>query len=404
MALVELTAALTILAVGFLALAAGMGGSFRQIALARQRQAAAEVGNGRIEHLRNVPYPNIAVSSDVTHNTDPDHPDYFVDDTTNSFDYSGNGTYEPLIEDAAAGQVEHYESPVVVGATQLTVFQYVTWVDDPAIDGTQDYRRVTVVVKFNQPTTGGVSRLVRVSSFFTVGSISFGGSTPGVGQGSSTPTPSSSPSPSPSPTGSCTSDSTPPAGTFSIHSGTIADEGYTASQSVSLSFSGVSDPCTPIVLRFSNDNVTYGADIVYDSLNPSTGWTLSTGDGTKSVWGKFRDGRGNEKTVGPKTVILDTIKPSVPGTLARTVACSGSNRTVNLSWGSSTDANFNGYRVYKSINGAAWTELATISATNKSDTDKKSYDSLRYYVVGYDKAGNESNATNIVSLAKNQCS
>jgi hypothetical protein len=31
-------------------------------------------------------------------------------------------------------------------------------------------------------------------------------------------------------------------------------------------------------------------------------------------------------------------------------------------------------------------------------------DSVRFQVVGYDKAGNESAATNIVSLSKNQCS
>lgn len=402
-ALVELTAALTILSVGFLALAAGMGGSFRQIALARQRQGAAEVGNGRIEHLRNVPYANIAVSEDVVHNSDPNHPDYFVDDATNSFDYSGNGTFEPLIEDPTAGQVQHLESPVVVGATTLTVYQYVTWVDDPAISGDQNYRRVTVVVKFLQPASTGVARFVRVSSFFTTGSISFGGSSPGVSTGS--PSPSSTPTPTPSSTaGSCSIDTTPPAGTFSIFSGTVADAGYTASQAVSLAFTGVSDPCTPILIRFSNDNATYGGDIVYDSLNPGSSWTLAAGDGTKSVWGKFRDGRGNEKTVGPKTVILDTTKPTVPGTLARTVACSGEDRTVNLSWGASTDANLNGYRIYKSVNNGPWTELATISATSKSDTDSKNYDSVRYYVVGYDKAGNESNGTNTIALAKHQCS
>ncbi|HVL90759.1 MAG TPA: hypothetical protein VM841_11050 [Actinomycetota bacterium] len=401
-ALVELTGALTILAIGFLALAAGLGGGFRQIALSRQRQVASEIGNGRVEHLRNVPYAYVAVSSDVTHNTDPSHPDHFVDDATNSFDYSGTGTYEPLIEDPSIGQVEHFESPVVVGATTLTVYQYVTWVDDPAIDGTEDYRRVTVVVQFNRPAAEGAARMVRVSSYFTSGNVTLGGTTPGVATGS--PTPSGSASPSPTPSGSCSGDTTAPSGSFEIFGGIASETGFTASRSVTLPFSGVSDPCTPIRWRFSNDDVTYGDDIVYDASNPSVAWALAGADGTKQVWGRLRDGLGNERTVGPRSVVLDTTKPTVPGTLSRTVACAGANRTVNLSWGSSTDTNFRGYRIYKRIDGGAWFELRTVSSTSSSDTDKKSYDSLQYYVVGYDKAGNQSNGTNIVSLAKNQCS
>lgn len=400
-ALVELTGALTILAVGFLSLAAGLAGSFRQTALARQRQSASEIGNGRIEHLRNVPYTNVAVSSDVVHNADPEHPDHFVDNATNSFDYSGTGTYEPLIEDAATGQVQHFESPVVVGSTTLTVYQYVTWVDDPGITGTQDYRRVTVVVEFNNPAAQGVSRVVRVSSYFTPGNVTIGGQTPGSTQGSATPT--ASPTASPTPSGSCAGDTTAPAGTFSVLGGIVSEVGFSASQSVTLSFTDVSDGCGPIRWRFSNDNSLYSADITYDPANPSVAWVIPSGDGSKSVWGKLRDGNGNETTIGPKTVTLDTTKPTVPGTLTRTVACAGNDRTVNLSWGSSTDTNFRGYRIYKQIDGGGWFSLGTVSATSRSDTDKKSYDSLQYYIVGYDKAGNESIATNVVSLAKNQC-
>ena len=84
--------------------------------------------------------------------------------------------------------------------------------------------------------------------------------------------------------------------------------------------------------------------------------------------------------------------------------CSGSNRTVTLSWGTSTDTNFLGYRTYKSVNGGAWTALTTTSTQTTSDTDKKSLDSVSYRVVGYDKAGNESSASNAISLSKNQCS
>jgi hypothetical protein len=289
-----------------------------------------------------------------------------------------------------------------VGETSLAVNQYVTWVDDPGLSGTQDYKRLTVVVQYNQPAVQGVSRLVRVSSFFTEGGVTVGGSGVSAAPGT-TSTPTASPSPSPT-VAPCTNDTTAPAGSFTIDTGTAAEVGYSASLSVTLRFLSISDTCTPIVLRFSNDGTTYGSDVVYDAVNPSVSWSVASGDGSKQVRAKVRDGIGNEATLSPMSITLDTIKPTVPGTLSRTVSCSGSNRTVNLSWGSSTDTNFRGYRVYKSINGGGYVDLATVSGTTKSDTDKKSYDSVRYYAVGYDKAGNESNATNVVSLAKNKCS
>lgn len=402
MALTELVAALTILAIGVLGLAAAMGGGFRQIALGRQRQSAAEIGSGRIEHLRNLPYANVAVSSDVIHNTDPEHPDYFVRDADNTFDYSGKGTFEPLIEDLTNGQVTHFESPVVVGSTTMTVYQYVTWVDVPDIAGTQNYRRVTVVVQYDAPAVGSAkSRMVRSSSFFTPGGVALGGQTTGVGQGA---TPTATPTAAPT-SGSCSpSDATPPDGSFEIQSGIVSEVGYTASVSVSLRFVGVSDPCSPISLQFSNDNVTFSSFIVYDALNPAASWALPPGDGIKTVYGKIQDGRGNIATLLSKQTTLDTTKPGVPGTLSRTVSCSGTSRTVGLAWGTSTDAHFRGYRIYKSIDNAPWSALGTVSGTTGSDTDSKLYDSLRYYIVGYDKAGNESNATNTITLSKNQCS
>ena len=93
----------------------------------------------------------------------------------------------------------------------------------------------------------------------------------------------------------------------------------------------------------------------------------------------------------------------MPGTLTFTKSCSGNDRTVNLSWGSSTDANFRGYRVYRSINSAAFVAIATSSTSTVSDAQPKTLDSIAYRVVGYDKAGNESNASNTISVSKNQC-
>jgi pilin/secretion family protein with methylation motif len=400
--MVELIGALSIMGIAFLALAGAMGLGLRSVALGRQRQGATDIGGGRIEHARNIPYVNVALSTQPVHAATPGDPDWFVSGDNTSYDYSGNGTFEPLVVDISDGQILHHENPVAVGQTSLAVNQYVTWVDDPGLAGTHDYKRLSVVVQYNQPAVQGVSRLVRVSTFFTEGGVTVEGSDVDPAPGTT-----SSPTASPSPTataGPCTGDTTAPAGSFSIDTGTAAEVGYSASNSVTLRFLSVSDPCSPIVITFSNDEIIYGAEVVYDAINPTISWSLTSGDGSKQVWGKIRDGKGNERVLGPESMTVDSIKPTVPGTLSRTLTCSGSDRTVNLAWGSSTDTNFRGYRVYKSINGGAYTALVTVSGTLRSDIDKKNYDSVRYYTVGYDKAGNESNATNVVSLAKNQCS
>jgi prepilin-type N-terminal cleavage/methylation domain-containing protein len=395
--IVELMAALSVLAIGFVSLAAALGIGFKQITLGRQRQTATEIGNARVEHLRNVPYASVAMSSAPVHSTDIDDPDYYVSLDGTLYDYSGNDTLEDLVVDTGSGQVLHLEDPVTVGATTMSVFQYVTWADQA-----NAIKRLTVVVVYRPTAIEGTAKMVRVSSLFTPGTVTIAGTSPGASQGSPTPTAS----PSPSPSGSCGGDTSAPTGNFSILSGTGSQTGYTASTTVTLSLS-FTDTCTPISAHFSNDGATYGSTVTYDSLNPSVTWTLTTGDGTKSVWGEVWDNKSptaNKASLGPLTIVLDTTKPTVPGTLSRTLSCSGSDRTAHLTWGSSTDSNLAGYRVYQSVNSAAWTAIGTSSSSSFNDTHKKNLDSVRYYVVAYDKAGNESNATNTIALSKNQCS
>jgi prepilin-type N-terminal cleavage/methylation domain-containing protein len=403
----ELMVALAILSIAFFTLAAAASTGLRIVAEARQREAATEIANGRLEHLRDIPYEDVALNSSLCtpscpteHSSDVHNPDYKVSTDNTAFDY-GTGATEPLVIDQTNGQVPHIESPVTVGPIVYSVYQYVTWVDDPVGgETTHDYKRLTVVASFNTPVNTGRPREVTVSALFTPDSVTIGGDTADATVGSSaTPTPT----PSPTPTGSCSGDTSAPIGSFTILSGAGAVSGYSASPSVTLKTSPV-DGCAPIIMRFSNDGTTYGADVTYDSSNPSITWTVNGGtDGTRSIWAKFRDGLGNEATFGPHSIILDQTKPTKPGTLAKSVSCSGSNRTVSLSWGVSTDTNFLGYRLYKSTNGGAWTAITTTSTLNTLDTDKKSLDSVSYYVVGYDKAGNESSASNVVSLSKNKC-
>ncbi len=391
----ELMAALSILAIGFFALAGALGFGLRQVILSRQRQTATEIANGRIEHLRNVPYDGVALSTQPTYTADPDSPDHFVSADNTQYDVSGSGTYEDLIVDDVGGQVLHLEDPVVVGTTTLEIWQYATWFDQP-----NNVKRLTVVVVY-KPQVLGIARSVRVSTFFTPGTVTIEGSDPDPTQGSSSPTPE--PSPTPTATGGCPGDTEGPTGSFTITS-LSGQTDYTVSTSVTLTMS-LADACGPIQARFSNDDgVTWGSWITYDSSNPSVTWTLTAGDGPKDVDGEVQDGLGNTRLLFTPDIELDSTSPTVAGTLTKSLSCQGNDRTATLTWGTSTDLHFNGYRLYVSINSGTWTLVTATSTNSQSHTHSKTLDSVRYYAVGYDQAGNESDATNIVSLSKNQCS
>ena len=202
--IVELMAALSVLAIGFMSLAAALGIGFKQITLGRQRQTATEIGNARIEHLRNVPYASVAMSSAPTRSTDIDDPDYYISLDDTQYDVTGDGDFEDLIVDTGIGQVLHLEDPVTVGATIMSVFQYATWADQA-----NSVKRLTVVVVYRPTAITGTARMVRVSSLFTPGTVTIDGTTPGAGSGTG-----STPTPTPTPSGSCSGDSTAPSGSF----------------------------------------------------------------------------------------------------------------------------------------------------------------------------------------------
>src|SRR2546421_5403532 len=86
----ELMVALTILSVAFFALAAAASTGLRIVAEGRQREAATEIANGRLEHLRNIPYEDVALSSQPTHSSDTTNPDFKVSSDGQKFD-PGNG-------------------------------------------------------------------------------------------------------------------------------------------------------------------------------------------------------------------------------------------------------------------------------------------------------------------------
>jgi prepilin-type N-terminal cleavage/methylation domain-containing protein len=390
MTLIELIVAVTILSMVMTGLAASIGLSLKAVQLARARQVAESAANKRLEELRDVDYPNLALESMPVFNSDPNNPDHFVSGTT--YDYSGKGQFEQMIvETNPPGPVAHIESPVVVGGTVVDVYQYVTWVDDPTIPGTQNLRRVTVVVQYHQIAVKGTDHILRESALFTPGTVTLPDAAP-----STTTTTTSPPA---------TTTTTAPAstcGSFSVSGGGASQVGYTATTTVTVTLA-MSSCGNDVDVNLSNDGITWGPDVPYDNSNPTLAWTLTGGDGVHQISGIAHNGSGSW-ALGAQSIILDTTLPTTPGTLTRTASCAGTTRTVNLSWGTSSDTNLVGYRVYRSTDGVTWQSIASTTGTSATDTNSKSLTTVRYYVKAYDKAGNDSNATNTITLSKNQCS
>ena len=394
MSLIELVVAMTLLAVVMVGLSSSIGVAYRVVALGRQRQVAEATANKRLEELRDVDYAQMAMNEAPVRSSDPTSPDAFVSEDGAMYDVTGEGDFEPLIVDAVApGPVLHVESPVVIGTTKVDVYQFVTWVDAPDVPGTQNLKRISVVVKYRDVSVPGTARVLRESVLFTAGTVSVprSGSTTSTSTTTTTP-----PTTTTVPADGC--------GSFAVSNGSGALVGYTATRTVTLTLA--MGPCAePVWVSFSNDGgATYGAESAWDAANPTLGWTVNPGDGTKTIVGRSRNAAGSTWNIGSRSVILDATNPTAPGTLNRTVTCTGTDRTVTLTWGASTDENLVGYRVYRSTDGVSWSIVSSTTGLSASDTTAKSLTSLRFAIAAYDRAGNESTTSNIITLAKNLCS
>lgn len=425
--LVEVAVAALVMAVAVTGLIGTMASGFTLVGHSRQRSSGSNVALERLERARDLPFDNVALTNvppaDPLPAGETALPAYKADETHPNHDvlpaiegepgvsYVVDGsTAEPLV--IAADGILHVDDPVTVGGTEFSVHQYVTWVDDPGIEGTQDYKRVTVVVTWKFPVRSGTAHQVAHSTFVSqaaIGTISTptpaptGSSPPAP---SPTPAPSGSPTPTPVPTGSCSGDTTPPSSTLlEMLSGAGAQQGYTNSTTLQIRLTAT-DGCAPLVADLSNDGVNYTLGVAaLESGNPGTvAWTIPSGDGSKTVYARFRDGAGNTSAALTASVILDQAVPTIPGDL-RKVNCSmsGSDRTVSLTWNSSTDANFQGYRLYRSIDSSAFDPISTTTTLSGGNTHKKNPNSVRFIVRSYDKAGNESGDSNIRTFQKNSC-
>ncbi len=102
-------------------------------------------------------------------------------------------------------------------------------------------------------------------------------------------------------------DTSPPTGTVLINN----DDSYTVSTSVTLTLSAADDEAAGVTqMRVSNAADFAGAG--WQSFAASLAWTLTDGDGPKTVYAAFRDAAGNPSQVSSDSIALDTTLPGPP--------------------------------------------------------------------------------------------
>jgi len=182
-------------------------------------------------------------------------------------------------------------------------------------------------------------------------------------------------------------DTTPPSGTVVINTKTK----YTNSLSVSLTLSAKDKASGVTQMQFSNDNSSWSSAETYSTTKT---WSLSSGDGKKTVYAKFKDTPGNWSKAVSDTIILDTTGPSTP-----VVTDDGINTAVttklNAKWTSTDSGSGIAEYQYKitqdSTSGPTivdWTSTKTSKSVKKSGlslTDGKIY---YFQVKAKDDAGN----------------
>jgi hypothetical protein len=95
---------------------------------------------------------------------------------------------------------------------------------------------------------------------------------------------------------------TPPTGSITINNGDV----YTDSTSVTLTLT-YSDPGSGVSqVRYSNDGSTWSS---WENASPTKAWSLSSGDGTKTVYCQITDNGGHISTTYSDTIFLDTSTP-----------------------------------------------------------------------------------------------
>ena len=151
-----------------------------------------------------------------------------------------------------------------------------------------------------------------------------------------------------------TLDTTAPTGTVTVNSGAS----YVAGTSATLTLSASDAGSGVAQMAFSNDGTTWSTP---ETFGTNKSWTLSAGDGTKTVYARFTDALGNVSSGVSDTISLDTTGPT--GTVAiNSGAAYAGGTSVTLAL-SAADGGSGVAQMAFSNNGTTWSTEETYTTS-----------------------------------------
>lgn len=181
------------------------------------------------------------------------------------------------------------------------------------------------------------------------------------------------------PAHSFAADTQPPEGTIQINSNAV----YTNTAKVSITNS-VSDSGSGMgkgaKMKYSNDNKSWSKAKPYKKTKS---WSLKAGSGTRTVYAKFRDAKGNwMKPAASDSIILDSSPPSKP-LVSDSGSSTSSTSSLSASWSSKDSVSGLAEYRYQLTQGSktgsvivGWTSTGTTASVTQAGlslTNGKSY-------------------------------
>ncbi|MEX0756176.1 MAG: PKD domain-containing protein [Actinomycetota bacterium] len=474
--LVEGMVAGMILAVGAFAVAQALGYGLTTSGLARERLAAQAGAEEQMEFARSLNYEALALNQDslvggeVPHSANESNPDFWVDEDAQTYNPTGaacvgggSTCYEPLIvtpEEPGTPQLTHVQDPFSRGNTEFEVYVYVTWVDLDDGGSTEDLKRVTAVVTWDNPKP--FARQIKISSLFSNGEVPYVVPESSTNQGPSVGCPDITANAltvnltaSASDTdgtidridwefgdGNSVTDggvdqqhTYAGVGTYQISNTVYDDDGATASNAganctVTVSTAGGGGNGGPngtisilngqdyttstqvtlnlssagaTQMQLSTDGLTWGAALTYAT---SPLYTLTSGDGTKTVYVRFIDSLGKHGATASDSILLDTGSPTAtPTGLIGERAQNNLSAVLNWTAPSPLPSDFGGYLVYQRATTPPNLPYSQVTCVTEGSPQPKcrvsglnNQTDYQFYVVVQDLAGNIGGASNVVSV------
>ena len=174
-------------------------------------------------------------------------------------------------------------------------------------------------------------------------------------------------------------DTVPPTGTITINNGAAA----TNTRTVTLTLSATDASGTVTGMRFSNSSSGFSTAEPYAATK---GWTLSFGDGTKTVYVQFQDAAGNWSPSFTDTIVVDSTAPTISAVSASNVT----NSSAAITWTTNEAATSQvEYGPTTSLGSLSPLDAALVTSHRVTIAQLSASTTYFYRVRSKDAAGNE---------------